>query len=965
MRTCSFIFIASFCMVAKVQAQTVQPNDNTLLRPGLTDRTLSYVSEGFEGEQFPPPGWTLEYTGSLYWMLFRGASAYGAGSGSASFTFFWADVGTTQSLVLSSMGATVPGDSIRFDHAYASYSGENDLLIIETSTDGGTTYLTLETLDGGTSGSLVTATPTRTLFVPTAAQWATKRYALPAGTNKVRFKAISAYGNALYIDNCTIGNQSAVDAGVQSIDIPNSIVSLSRMPTVTVQNHGTSPATFAVTLLISPDGYSSVETVTSLPGNEKATVLFDSWTPTLGTHNLTAFTALSGDADRSNDTLRSAVLVNQAQQVNNISALPKAGQVFVTWDNLTQMNVVYTLYRSPSPIQHGFQLSSAQNLGNVRDSSAFNKRLAQLAGGAPKYLKIDSASSPLASTRGLFVATSTASRSFYYAITANVGGVEDTTIAVGSNALASPVGEQVMMPQPVWQESRVIGGKTFDIYVQFVTKVTSSVYPQMTNAGSYPFHFALVKSGTQSPHPVTFWLSYYAPNFLPGASEFRTIGDPNEWVVTIDDWIPNKDVSTFYYGYHESYDIQSDQNQVPSSGVLYNYTSARVAHTVNWVIRNLPVDSTRTYMTGFSMGAGGTMLYALLFPTKIAAIFVFAPRLTMSEPFGGLADYAQWGAPGTDLLTNEVYHKSERLNATFLARVHRSDYLPIMYTFCGKNDINTGWSEKPPFYDSLNAYHHGGFHFWSGTDHGQTFYSLPWQPSFPSFSFFTRYRTNLSYPAFTNCSINDNPHSGVAIGSINGHLDWNDNIVDVANSWQITLKLKDLSTIYGSDVAPDSGTADVTLRRLQAFHVPPHSMINWENKRNGVVVQQGSFTYDSGLVTIPAVRMYKDSSRLTVNYTLVSVAEHNALPGEFRLMQNYPNPFNPSTTIRYGLPNRSHVTLTVFNTLGQQVAHLQNGEQEAGYHEVQFDGKNLSSGVYFYRIQAGDFVATKRLLLLR
>jgi len=89
------------------------------------------------------------------------------------------------------------------------------------------------------------------------------------------------------------------------------------------------------------------------------------------------------------------------------------------------------------------------------------------------------------------------------------------------------------------------------------------------------------------------------------------------------------------------------------------------------------------------------------------------------------------------------------------------------------------------------------------------------------------------------------------------------------------------------------------------------------------------------------------------------------LPQSCLLLQNYPNPFNPSTTIRYGLPNRSHVTLTVFNTLGQQVALLQNGEQEAGYHEVKFDGSGMSSGVYFYRLHAGDFIQTKRLLLLK
>jgi hypothetical protein len=83
------------------------------------------------------------------------------------------------------------------------------------------------------------------------------------------------------------------------------------------------------------------------------------------------------------------------------------------------------------------------------------------------------------------------------------------------------------------------------------------------------------------------------------------------------------------------------------------------------------------------------------------------------------------------------------------------------------------------------------------------------------------------------------------------------------------------------------------------------------------------------------------------------------------LEQNYPNPFNPSTTIRYGLPVRSHVTLTVFNTLGQQVATLVNGEIEAGFHEAVFDASGLASGVYLYRLQAGDFVQIRRLVLVR
>ena len=88
-------------------------------------------------------------------------------------------------------------------------------------------------------------------------------------------------------------------------------------------------------------------------------------------------------------------------------------------------------------------------------------------------------------------------------------------------------------------------------------------------------------------------------------------------------------------------------------------------------------------------------------------------------------------------------------------------------------------------------------------------------------------------------------------------------------------------------------------------------------------------------------------------------------PYNFSLAQNYPNPFNPSTTIQYALPHRSHVTLTVFNTLGQQVAQLVTSDIDAGYHEIQFNATNLASGVYFYRLQAGSYVETKKLLLVR
>jgi plastocyanin len=106
----------------------------------------------------------------------------------------------------------------------------------------------------------------------------------------------------------------------------------------------------------------------------------------------------------------------------------------------------------------------------------------------------------------------------------------------------------------------------------------------------------------------------------------------------------------------------------------------------------------------------------------------------------------------------------------------------------------------------------------------------------------------------------------------------------------------------------------------------------------------------------------------------------DAPPGRivfFRLEQNFPNPFNPTTMIAYAVPSRSSVSLKVYNALGGEVAQLVSGLQEAGEHRISFDGSGLSSGVYFYRLQArespqsptgGDgklFTATRTLLLLK
>jgi hypothetical protein len=89
------------------------------------------------------------------------------------------------------------------------------------------------------------------------------------------------------------------------------------------------------------------------------------------------------------------------------------------------------------------------------------------------------------------------------------------------------------------------------------------------------------------------------------------------------------------------------------------------------------------------------------------------------------------------------------------------------------------------------------------------------------------------------------------------------------------------------------------------------------------------------------------------------------LPIVYALEQNYPNPFNPSTTIKYSIPEDGFVKLAVFNMLGEEVAELINSQQKAGRYEVTFNASELASGVYIYRLEAANYNASKKLMLLR
>jgi len=100
-------------------------------------------------------------------------------------------------------------------------------------------------------------------------------------------------------------------------------------------------------------------------------------------------------------------------------------------------------------------------------------------------------------------------------------------------------------------------------------------------------------------------------------------------------------------------------------------------------------------------------------------------------------------------------------------------------------------------------------------------------------------------------------------------------------------------------------------------------------------------------------------------YEYSKIVEISSEPTQFSLAQNYPNPFNPTTTIQYAIPSAEHVTIKVYNEIGEEVRTLVDENKEAGQYKATFNGSGLASGIYYYRISAGNFIKVKKLMLLK
>ncbi len=195
---------------------------------------------------------------------------------------------------------------------------------------------------------------------------------------------------------------------------------------------------------------------------------------------------------------------------------------------------------------------------------------------------------------------------------------------------------------------------------------------------------------------------------------------------------------------------------------------------------------------------------------------------------------------------------------------------------------------------------------------------------------------------------------------------------------KVGLKIANPTNVYSVALTSKADFSQVTIDAVNAT-LPEGWDMKW-NVVNGElrIAAAGITPLASGDIATIMVRLKDKESRvsfstdamLNENFQSLGTVEVAAIPTVYALEQNYPNPFNPTTTIRYAIPTDASVNLIIYNVQGQKIRTLISKEQKAGYYNVVWDGRNeagqtVSTGLYLYRVQAGSFVATQKMLMLK
>jgi hypothetical protein len=196
----------------------------------------------------------------------------------------------------------------------------------------------------------------------------------------------------------------------------------------------------------------------------------------------------------------------------------------------------------------------------------------------------------------------------------------------------------------------------------------------------------------------------------------------------------------------------------------------------------------------------------------------------------------------------------------------------------------------------------------------------------------------------------------------------------ISDSTIVPVELLSFSSSVAANVVTLNWSTATELNN-HGFEIERRSdIINWRTigfrEGNGTTSEPQQYSYSDELSDIASAKLYYRLKQVDFNgsfeyFPNAFGIEVEIAPSVFSLSQNYPNPFNPTTIIKYAMSSKQYASLKVYDVLGNEVATLVNEEKETGIYEVEFDATGITSGIYFYKLQAGNFVETKKMLVIK
>ncbi len=660
-----------------------------------------------------------------------------------------------------------------------------------------------------------------------------------------------------------------------------------------------------------------------------------------------------------------------AATVANLQATFRDGQTFVTWDNLPGTGWTYHIYSAWEQFKDASQLDAAVELAQVGDNSAVDERISAITGQTLTF-RIAANEPPLPVTRGLFVTTPLTGQVLHYAVIADrPGQVADRTLIVGRNSTADAVFEQAQKPRPVWQ--RTLLHPAGEDYVLWTSSTSTQVFPAMCNVSGRPFHVGVIKGQRNG--------ALILQGHGRGGNFFNSLigtGTPGEWVLSIDDYLPTGDFSSFYFGYEVNYDLDQAYNfPRTDGGLIVDFTEQRVMYLLDWADREMPHDPNRVYAMGSSMGGSFAFFLAWHHPEKLAAALAVIPKICLGysqDIYPGLRESLDrmWGSPDIDLPTTAGERVFQWMDGREQARLERHRGSAPIVGFCGINDVSVGWAEKVAYFRAIEKQKSGGTWFWDERGHYTPQEATAWFPMMASSQLY-KYRADRSYPAFSNCSVNSNFGNGDAltadpIGNINGAMDWDETALDETEvHWGTTLRARALVTADGTLGAPESLVVDVTPRRLQRFIIAEHVSYRYEVRRvdDGALTQSGFATPDpDAVLTLPQIKVYRSGVRLSVFPNSTTGVNPGSPARSQPHVSLSRNPVQVKASLRIEWPGVGEAFVELFDPQGRRVRTEFQGIAK-GVTERTFNTAGLAPGLYLVSARQGASHMTRRVTVIR